>query len=195
MPVSYCKFKVILLQCICSISVFVHCLGVILISGQVIGSLLFNTANLTLVELCFTQFHAKTQGLCMELTIFSSHVTHTHTHTHTHTLSKCCEHCHNFFLLSYQRNKWWSTNVNLISPLSPILQVPFDQPFCLWSAFVDALWCSILASILLLFFQTHIHTHLYLVQVIWLLSLHADYLIWYKSECCQHSLSKTPKSY
>ena len=51
----------------CSIYVFIHCFGVIKISGQVIGRLLCNMATLTLIELCFTQ----TQGLYMQLTIFS----------------------------------------------------------------------------------------------------------------------------
>ena len=62
-------------------SIFVHCLGVILISGQVIISLPLYTANLT----CnLTQ----TEGLYVQLTIFSNLVrVRAHTHSMHHTES------------------------------------------------------------------------------------------------------------
>ena len=61
----------------CSSYVFVRCLGVVVISVQVIGSLLCYTVNLMLVKLHFTQ----TQGIGLQLTIFSNLASHTHTHS------------------------------------------------------------------------------------------------------------------
>ena len=60
---------------------FIHCFGVIAISGQVIGRLLCYMANLTLTEWCLTQ----TQGPYMQLTIFSN-LASGHTRTHSFSL-------------------------------------------------------------------------------------------------------------
>lgn len=60
----------------CSIYGFLHCLGVSVISGQVI-------CTLTSVELRFAQ----TRSLCMQVTIFSDVASHHITHMHTHSFS------------------------------------------------------------------------------------------------------------